>query len=70
MKGGTHMCISTPKIQQPAAPPKIETMDPASNVAASREADLRRRRQALDRMQTQGGGAMQGSEAGKTKMGV
>lgn len=64
------MCISTPKVQQPAAPPKIETMDPSANIAANREADLRRRRQALDKMQTQSGGAMQGPEAGKTKMGV
>ena len=66
------MCVSKPKIQQPAAPPKVETMDSSANVAANREANLRRRRQALDRMQTQGGGAMQGSEAsgqGKTKMG-
>lgn len=64
------MCVSTPKVEPATPPPKIETMDAASETAANREADLKRRRMALSRQQTQVGGAMQGSQAtGKTKLG-
>ena len=66
------MCVSTPKPQAPAPPPKVETMDGSGNVAANRDAEARRKRMALSRIQTQGGGAMQGSEAnqgGKGKLG-
>lgn len=66
------MCIgSKPKVQPAPPPPKMETMDSTSNVAAGREADMRRKRYALSKTQTQGGGAMQGgSDSGKTKLGA
>ena len=63
------MCISSPKVEAAPPPPKVESMDATNNIAASREADLRRRRQALSRMNTQAGGPMQGSDAGKAKLG-
>lgn len=65
------MCVSTPKVEKPAAPPKVETMETEANVAAGREAARRRQLLALSRQDTLGGGAMQGSQAaGKTKLGA
>ena len=67
------MCItSKPKTTPAPAPPKVETVESSGNVQANREAENRRRRYALSRQQTQGGGAMQGSSAapgGKGKLG-
>ena len=66
------MCIaSKPKTTPAPPPPKVETVESTGNVAANREAENRRRRYALSRQQTQGGGAMQGSGAvgGKGKLG-
>ena len=69
--------MSSPKISTPApaptqvmAPTKSVEMDASQNVAAARESDIQRRRRALSRLSTMGGGAMQGAEAGKTKLGV
>ena len=62
------MCISTPKVETPTAPPKIEQMDATQNVAAARQSDIRRRQRALGRS-----AAMTGSygneAAGKTRLG-
>ena len=67
------MCVSSPKIQAPTqvmAPTKSVEMDASQNVAAARESDIQRRRRALSRLSTMGAGAMQGTEAGKTKLGA
>lgn len=68
------MCISSPKVETPAAPPTVEEMDTTQNVVAARESDIRRRQRALSRTSTMAGGAMQGAEAGtgapaKTRLG-
>jgi hypothetical protein len=63
------MCLATPKVETPPQPPTTQTVNSADNMAASRAADIRRRRQALSRVDTRGEGAMQGSAAGKTKLG-
>jgi hypothetical protein len=64
------MCVSTPKQQQPALPPTIQNVNTENDMISSKAADVRRRRQMLSRADTQGAGAMQGSQApGKTKLG-
>jgi hypothetical protein len=57
------MCVSTPKVETPSQPPTMQTVNPDSNQAASRVADIRRRRQMLSRSVTRGEGAMQGTQA-------
>ena len=67
------MCVSSPKISPTTAitePTKAVEMDASQNVAAARESDIQRRRRALSRMSTMGAGAMQGEDAGKTKLGA
>jgi hypothetical protein len=62
------MCsVSKPKQQAAPPPPTTETVDPSGNIAANRDADRRRRRFAMSRMNTQAGGAMQGESAGTAK---
>jgi hypothetical protein len=63
------MCMSTPKVTQPSAPPKMETVDTAGNKAASKAAELRRRQAALSRSDTMAGGAMAAAGTGKKKLG-
>ena len=64
------MCASTPSIQPAPAPPETKMYESEAAVSANRAAEARRRRIALSRMDTQSGGAMQGPDAGKLKMGV
>lgn len=65
------MCImSSPKLPPPPPPPpKVEQLDATKNVVATRESDMKRRRLAMSRGSLAAGGAMQGSAAGKTKLG-
>ena len=65
-----RMCVmKTPKVETPPAPPKVEQLDATQNVVAARENDMKRRRLAMSRGSLAAGGAMQGSSAGKTKLG-
>lgn len=64
------MCLmKPPKMETPPAPPKVEQLDATQNVVAARESDMKRRRLAMSRGSLAAGGAMQGTEAGKTKLG-
>jgi hypothetical protein len=50
----------------------MQTVSNETDMVASKAADVRRRRQMLSRTDTQGAGAMQGSQAstaGKTRLG-
>lgn len=65
-----RMCVmKAPKVETPPAPPKVEQLDATQNMVAARENDMKRRRLAMSRASTRGGGSMQGTEAGKTKLG-
>ena len=64
------MCVmKAPKVETPPAPPKVEQLDATQNIVAARENDMKRRRLAMSRGSLAAGGAMQGSSAGKTKLG-
>lgn len=64
------MCVmKTPKMEAAPAPPKVEQLDATQNVVAARESDMKRRRLAMSRASLSAGGAMQGTGAGKTKLG-
>jgi hypothetical protein len=63
------MCMSTPKMETPSQPPKLEAVDTAENKAASTAAELRRRQAALSRSDTMAGGAMAPAGSGKKKLG-
>lgn len=68
------MCMSTPSYTAPAtkveAPVNTVEMNAADNTIAARESDRQRRLRALSRLQTMQGGAMQGANAGKTRLGA
>ncbi|GHV34454.1 hypothetical protein FACS1894187_05030 [Synergistales bacterium] len=63
------MCMKTPDMKAPPAPPKVEQIDASDQKASSRAAEIRRRRAALSRADTmQGGtGAMSSGGAGTSK---
>lgn len=67
------MCFfSTPSVPEvkTEAPTNYVEMDAAESSVAARDSERQRRLRALSRYQTMYGGAMQGDQAGKTKLGV
>jgi hypothetical protein len=60
--------MSTPKVEQPSQPPKLETVDSAENKAASKAAEIRRRQAALSRSDTMSMPGT-GTGTGKKKLG-
>ncbi|GHV46809.1 hypothetical protein FACS1894204_09160 [Synergistales bacterium] len=64
------MCMKTPDMKAPPAPPKVEQIDASEQKASARAAEIRRRRAALSRADTMGGaGAMTTQAVGKKKLG-
>ena len=61
------MCVSTPKMETPSAPPRTESVEAESNKAAARAALVRRRQAMLSRSDAMAGGQQQGK--GKVKLG-